>query len=298
MAWRTCEIVRSGVVAVSLQSDSTVAVSARPALDALRPLLGPAYRRVRRELQWRFARADFRVRPAPEGACPFLIAEHATPLVRRLAGMDPVLQMNKVVNLRLAAERLDGLTLQPGQRLSFWREVGPPSRRHGFIDGAVLERGKLRAGVGGGLCQMTNLLYWMTLHTPLTVTERWRHSYDVFPDADRTQPFGSGATCAWPALDLQIENRTDTAWRLSIAVDERYLRGAWYAAERFDGTFEVYEQAHVVTHEGPGAYVRHNRIARREYDVSGALVADELIVENHALMMYEPFLPAPTSERS
>lgn len=49
----------------------------------------------------------------------------------------------------------------------------------------------------------------MTIHTPLTVVERWRHTYDVFPDNNRTQPFASGATCAYPALDLQIENRTD-----------------------------------------------------------------------------------------
>ena len=45
---------------------------------------------------------------------------------------------------------------------------------------------------GGGLCQLSNLIYWMTLHTPLTITERYRHSYDVFPDSNRTQPFGSG----------------------------------------------------------------------------------------------------------
>lgn len=284
------------MIAVSVQSESSVAAALRPTLGALRPVLGPVYRRSRREFQWRFAGVDFRVRPAIEGACPFLVAKHATPLVRRLAGMDPVLQHNKVVNLRLAAERLDGLALLPGQRLSFWREVGPPTRRRGFVDGAVLESGRVRAGVGGGLCQMTNLLYWMTLHTPLTVIERWRHSYDVFPDADRTQPFGSGATCSWPSLDLQIENRTGVPWRLSIGVDESHLRGAWYAGEPFRGAFEVYERAHVVTHLGPGAYVRHNQIARREYDASGALLADVLVAENHALMMYEPFLPASALE--
>src|SRR5690606_11218439 len=112
-----------------------------------------------------------------------------------LAGLDPHLQRNKVVNLRLAAASLDGVLLRPGERLSFWRLVGPPTRRRGFVEGLVLNQGALSVGVGGGLCQMTNLLYWMTLHTPLTVVERWRHSYDVFPDEGRTQPFGSGATC-------------------------------------------------------------------------------------------------------
>ena len=283
---------------MSAQSGTTAVGTERRIRDALRPVLGPAYRRSCRELQWRLSGRDFGVQPAPDVACPFLIAEHATPLIRNLAGMDRALQRNKVVNLRLAAVRLDGLVLQPGQRLSFWRQVGKPTYRRGYVDGAVLEHGQVRAGVGGGLCQMTNLLYWMTLHTPLTVVERWRHSFDVFPDADRTQPFGSGATCAWPSLDLQVENRTGIAWRLSLAVDETSLRGAWYAAERFEGAFEVYERAHVVRHVGPGAYVRHNQIGRREYDASRVLVADALVAENHAFMMYEPFLPAASQVES
>ena len=51
---------------------------------------------------------------------------------------------------------------------------------------------KYKMSLGGGLCQLSNLIYWMTLHTPLTITERYRHSYDVFPDSNRTQSFGSG----------------------------------------------------------------------------------------------------------
>ena len=56
---------------------------------------------------------------------------------------------------------------------------------------------------------MTNLIYWMTIHTELTIVERWRHGFDVFPDAGRTQPFASGATCAYNYIDLQIRNDTD-----------------------------------------------------------------------------------------
>ena len=44
----------------------------------------------------------------------------------------------------------------------------------------VLHYGSFQTGIGGGLCQLSNLIYWMTLHTPLTVTERYRHSFDVF----------------------------------------------------------------------------------------------------------------------
>ncbi|MCK9911052.1 VanW family protein, partial [Microbacteriaceae bacterium K1510] len=85
------------------------------------------------------------------------------------------------------------------------------------------------SGVGGGLCQLSNLIYWMTLHTPLTVTERYRHSYDVFPDAERTLPFGSGATCYYNYLDLQISNLTEQPFQLQIALTESHLAGEWRA---------------------------------------------------------------------
>ena len=223
-----------------------------------------------------------------------MVARHSTPLHRPLAGLDEALQRNKVVNLRIAAEHLDGVVLEPGTRLSFWREVGKPSRRRGFVDGMVLDHGRIAAGVGGGLCQMTNLLYWMTLHTPLSVVERWRHSYDVFPDAQRTQPFGSGATCAWPVLDLQIQNDTPVPHRLSVHVTDAELVGEWTALEPNCYRYRIEERGHIVTHEGPGTYVRNNELWRIEIDVEGH-ENEERVAVNRALMMYEPFLPPATA---
>ena len=223
---------------------------------------------------------------------PHLVSGHRTPLVRPLSGLDPRLQENKVVNLRLAAHRLDGLVLDPGTRMSFWQVVGSPSRRRGFLDGLVLSHGQLREGVGGGLCQMTNLLYWMTLHTPLEVVERWRHSYDVFPDANRTQPFGSGATCAWPSLDLQILNPTAVSFRLSVTLDEAHLLGAWTSDAPSQHTYVVEERAHRITHDGPGMYVRHNELWRIETEERASCTRERLVASNDALMMYEPFLPS------
>jgi vancomycin resistance protein VanW len=260
-----------------------------------RPVFGSTVRRLRREAQWLDPRIDFRLNRAPEPLA-FKVAEHATPLVRPLLGLDPELQRNKVVNLRIAAASLDGLVLSPGRRLSFWLHVGRPSYARGFVDGLVLDHGRLSRGVGGGLCQMTNLLYWMTLHTPLDVVERWRHSYDVFPDAGRSQPFGSGATCAWPALDLQVENRTAADFRLSLTVTDTDLEGAWTSSEPSPVRFEVYEQAHLITRAGPGVYMRHNRLWRREIAEDGRVVRDLPLTENHALLMYEPYLAAGGEE--
>ncbi|WP_438498428.1 VanW family protein [Paenibacillus sp. IHBB 3054] len=227
-------------------------------------------------------------------ALPYKAAGHSTPLLRRLRNVDMQLQYNKIANLRLAVARLDGLVISPGETYSYWQTIGKPTRRKGYLDGMVLYYGGFRSGTGGGLCQLSNLIYWMTLHTPLTVTERHRHSYDVFPDEQRTQPFGSGATCAYNYLDLQLQNNTDRTYQLKLHLDDTHLYGEWRCDDKQLYHYEVYEADHVIRLEPWGGYVRSNSIRRRVFTRSGELAGDEAVAENHALMMYSPLLHPPT----
>jgi vancomycin resistance protein VanW len=254
--------------------------------------LGVAYYRMKRWGRWFFARANL-ARTKDGNPYPYLHFRHQTPLLRKLKDVDMRLQHNKVHNLRLAAERLHGLVVQPGETFSYWRLIGKPTRRKGYREGMVLVQGRVGTGVGGGLCQLSNLIYWMTLHTPLAVTERHRHSYDVFPDADRTQPFGSGATCFYNYLDLQIENRTAQPFQLNIWLTDTHLVGEWRSSQPASLHYEVYEKEHLITPAIWGGYLRHNTLYRRIRDGSGTVVADEFVTENHAYMMYEPLLAAP-----
>jgi len=185
----------------------------------------------------------------------------------------------------------------PGETFSFWRLIGNPTRRKGYVEGMVLFYGQVRTGVGGGLCQLSNLIYWMTLHTPLTVTERHRHSYDVFPDSGREQPFGTGATCAYNYLDLQIENRTRHPYQLVIYLTDTHLVGEWRSTSPPLLKYEVYEEEHWITQEHWGGYVRHNKIRRRVYTPDHEPVDDEFVTENHAIMMYEPMLTEGSGTR-
>ncbi|NGQ96558.1 VanW family protein [Brevibacillus sp. SYP-B805] len=253
---------------------------------------GVAYYRMKRRVRWFFARANL-ARTRDGKPYPYLYFRHQTPLLRKLKDVDMRLQHNKVHNLRLAVERLHGLVVQPGETFSYWRLIGKPTRRKGYREGMVLVQGRVGTGVGGGLCQLSNLIYWMTLHTPLTVTERHRHSYDVFPDANRTQPFGSGATCFYNYLDLQIENRTAQPFQLNIWLTDTHLVGEWRSTQPASLHYEVYEKEHLITPAIWGGYLRHNTLYRRIRDGSGTVVADEFVTENHAYMMYEPLLAAP-----
>lgn len=257
--------------------------------SASRIWMGTKAYRLKRYAEWVLDEKKYAKNKRNE-SLEYRVFKHKTPLLRQLKDVDMQLQYNKVKNLRIAAKKVSGIVVQPGETFSYWKTIGKTTRRKGYLDGMILHYGKVRSGPGGGLCQLSNLIYWMTLHTPLQVTERYRHSYDVFPDSKRSQPFGSGATCAYNYLDLQIKNETNESYQLIIYVTDQSLVGEWRSTQPSLTTYNVYEKEHWFTLEQWGGYVRHNTIYREVFNHFGERIDDEFITENHAITMYEPFL--------
>jgi vancomycin resistance protein VanW len=257
----------------------------------LRLRLGRIYYTWRRQLQWLASGTKYACYTYRNSTLPYLAFTHQTPLLRKLSQVDMQLQYNKITNLQLAGQTMNGLILKPGEVFSFWKLVGKPTKRKGYLKGMVLCNGRFDPGTGGGLCQLSNLIYWMTLHTPLTVTERWRHNYDVFPDSNRTQPFGSGATVSYNYIDLQIQNNTETDYQLLVWLDDEFLHGAWRCSQASNYQYQVYEQEHIIKAAWWGGYIRSNVLFRKIYTVDGTEVGDEHVCSNQAIMMYQPLLP-------
>ncbi|CQR48238.1 Vancomycin B-type resistance protein VanW [Paraliobacillus sp. PM-2] len=255
----------------------------------LRIYLGTKYYRTKRRIEWYIDNKKY-ASTIDKKMYPFQIKKHKSILRRQLKDVEMWYQENKIVNLRIAINKVNGIIIHPGETFSYWKLIGQTSKRKGYKKGMLLHYGTFKSGTGGGLCQLSNLIYWITLHTPLTVIERHRHSYDVFPDSKRTQPFGSGATCAYNYLDLQILNRTNNTYQLCLYLTETHLVGEWRAINPETMTYEVYEKDHRITHEHWGGYVRHNTIYRKVCNGQGEQIDDEYITENHALMMYNPLL--------
>lgn len=257
----------------------------------VRLFLGENYYKIRKYLYWCFSKNSYSKVSNINTKLQYLIFTHKTPLYRKLKDVDIYLQKNKVENLKLALKKLNGVIINSGEYFSYWKIIGKPSYRKGYKDGIVLcPDGSFKPGIGGGLCQLSNLIYWMTLHTPLTVTERYRHSHDVFPDVKRSQPFGSGATCFYNYLDLEIKNNTNTSYQLIVYLTDDYLVGEWRALTPCNYTYEVYEKEHSMTPGFFGHYIRNNVIYRKVFNLNKELIKDEYICENHALMMYQPYL--------
>jgi vancomycin resistance protein VanW len=221
---------------------------------------------------------------------PFCCFSHRTPLLRQLKDVDMWMQYNKIINLKIAAEKIDGIIIRPKEVFSFWKLVGKPTKGKGYVDGMVLQNGGFFPGIGGGLCQMSNLIFWMAIHTPLTIIERHRHGYDVFPDSNRTQPFGSGATIFYPYGDLMIRNDTQDDYQLNVWVGTDHLEGVLRSSAKCKYRYEIVEKNHEIKGEYWGGYSRHNELYKQTIDMDGCLIDEELIVKNSAIMMYSPFL--------
>lgn len=255
--------------------------------NQVRRKLGQIYYQSKRRIKWLVTSEKY-AKELRKDYFEYSVITHQSILLRQLKSIDTQLQHNKVTNLRIAIKQLDGLIIKPGEVFSLWYLVGKPTKSKGYLSGLVLNQGQIGEGTGGGLCQLGNLLCWMSLHTPLTICERYRHGFDVFPDVNRKIPFGSGATLSYNYIDFQLENTTKESFQLKLYLTDEYLNGEILCEKPMKVTFEVYEANHQFVHQSWGGYTRHNQIKRKV--VREGKMIEELMFENHAIMMYEPFL--------
>jgi vancomycin resistance protein VanW len=229
---------------------------------------------------------------------PVLVTAHASPLRRHLGTTDAALQEGKIANLCLAVDALDGLVLRPREVFSYWHTVGAPSTQRGYRVGLVLGRDGMESGTGGGLCQLANLVYWMALQSPVQVIEHHHHGADLFPDDDRIQPFGSGATVFYNYVDLRFANQTDRTLQLRVWLTDHYLQGEVRSDLAWPETYRVVERGHRFVREPDGTVYRENELWRLTLDATTSEVTvEELVTRNRAEVRY-PVDPVVCEGRS
>jgi vancomycin resistance protein VanW len=218
---------------------------------------------------------------------PFTCKKHQSLLRRKLGNTDPQLQENKIVNLKLAIRPIDGLLIKPGETFSFWKQVGKTTAKKGYVEGLLLSQGEVRTGVGGGICQLANLLFWMALHTPLQVIERHHHQFDPFPDDHRVLPFGSGASVFYNYVDLRFFNPTQQTYQIRVWLTDKHLKGAIFSDREWPYAYHLEERNHAFLRE-KGKNYRRNEIWRLVIDKkTGNRVSEELLIRNFSEVRYE-----------
>ena len=111
---------------------------------------------------------------------------------------------NRVHNLRLAAEKLDGLIIPKGAVFSFNQALGPVNEEGGYREGYVILGDRTEKGVGGGVCQVSTTVFRAAFFAGLPILERKPHSYQL----RYYRPTGLDATVYAPWVDLKFKNDT------------------------------------------------------------------------------------------
>jgi len=114
---------------------------------------------------------------------------------------------SRVYNLALAASRLNGILVAPGETLSFNNALGDVSFDTGYKEAYIIKDGKTVLGDGGGVCQVSTTLFRAVLDAGLPVMERRAHAYRVgYYEQDST--VGFDATVYSPTTDFKFKNDT------------------------------------------------------------------------------------------
>jgi vancomycin resistance protein VanW len=139
---------------------------------------------------------------------------------------------NKLQNIQLSIQKINEIIILPNETFSFWKVVGNPSKRNGFAKGRNLVNGKVTSSYGGGLCQVSGLLYYLSLKANLNISERHNHSVDIYNDSTRFTPLGTDATVVYGYKDLRIVNNTEGTLKFELNIVNNYLEGRIISTEK------------------------------------------------------------------
>ena len=138
---------------------------------------------------------------------------------------------NRWYNIDLAAKRLNGTILLPGETFSYNDTVGPYTLASGYKAAGTYQNGQSVDATAGGICQLSSNLYWVTLKANLEIVERHNHRYAV-----GYVPDGMDATVWYGSQDFRFKNNTN--YPIKIVTESYDKGGARYLTVKIYGTNE------------------------------------------------------------
>lgn len=141
----------------------------------------------------------------------------------------------RIHNVALAASRLNGVLIKPGETFSFNKAVGDVSASTGYQTAYIIKDGRTVLGDGGGVCQVSTTLFRAALAAGLPIKERQAHAYRVAYYEQAGFKAGLDATVFSPSVDFKFTNDTPSYILIQAKPDTQNL----------SLTFELYG-----THDG------------------------------------------------
>lgn len=221
-----------------------------------------------------------------EKILPNLVFETSIPMLNENSGFDMKYQFNKVYNLKLAAKTIDKTIIEPEETFSFWQLVRRADRYQKYKDGLNVINGKTVASYGGGLCMLSDMLFWMFLHTPLTVMERHGHAALSFPSTTEDFPKGTDATVNEGWLDLKVCNKTENTFQIEVDFDDNTMYGRILAKNVVNIEYSVFNSSVIYRKRGEKIY-QTAFVCRLEADKNSGRKTERKLYVNRCQIGYQ-----------
>ncbi|OGM31851.1 hypothetical protein A2803_01030 [Candidatus Woesebacteria bacterium RIFCSPHIGHO2_01_FULL_44_21] len=200
---------------------------------------------------------------------------------------------SRIYNVSLAASRLNGVLIEPGEVFSFVKTLGDISSLTGYKQAYVIQGNQTILGDGGGVCQVSTTFFRAALNAGLPIVERHAHSYRV-GYYEQDSPPGIDATIYHPTVDIKIKNDTPGHILIQTFVDTKNatLRFEFYGTS--DGRVSTISKPAVsaVTPPPEDLYVNDptlptGEIKQVDYKAWGAKVNFNYKVERNGEVIFE-----------
>jgi vancomycin resistance protein YoaR len=133
---------------------------------------------------------------------------------------------NRIHNVQLMAEYIDGTVVAPGQEFSFNDRVGPRTVERGFREGQMIIGSLLLPSIGGGVCQTATTLFNNAFELGLPIVERHNHSFHI-----SHYPMGRDATVSWGGPDFAFKNDLKTGILIKTSYTDSTLTFSFYGSD-------------------------------------------------------------------
>ena len=130
---------------------------------------------------------------------------------------------NRIHNVHLMADYIDGTIVKPGETFSFNKVVGPRTTARGFLEGQAIYGTVAVASIGGGVCQTATTLFNNAFELGLPVLARWNHTTYI-----AHYPVGRDATVSWGGPDLVFRNDLRNALLIKASYTDKTLTFTFY----------------------------------------------------------------------
>lgn len=192
-------------------------------------------------------------------AFPDLISEFSTKYSQS--------QKDRTTNLKLAAEKINGTVLMPGEVFSYNTVVGKRTIDAGYKEAKIYVNGEVVDGLGGGICQVSSTLYNAVLYANLEIVERRNHQF-----VPSYAGAGLDATVVYGSIDFQFKNTRNYPIKIQCSVDRGICNFQIYGLKE-KTEYEVNVWANVISRSKTAIKSK----AYRQLKLNGEVVSTQLL---------------------